>query len=218
MLPLQFPSVILMNNSKRRCEWAGHDALMLEYHDKEWGVPLHDDRILFELLILEGMQAGLSWSTVLNKRENFREAFDDFNYKKISKYTEKKIEELLQNKGIIRNRLKIQSAITNAQAFLKVQENLGTFNKYIWKFVDNKPIDNACKSMEDIPANSEISDTISKDMKKRGFKFVGSTIIYAFMQAIGMINDHATYCYRYKEIKDTYLLNSLFSKPKSSSA
>ena len=184
-----------------RCEWAGTDPLMRDYHDKEWGTPLHDDQILFELLILEGMQAGLSWSTVLNKRENFRKAFDNFDYKIISKYDENKVEKLLLDKGIIRNRLKINSVITNAKLFIKIQEESGSFNNYIWKFVNNKPIDNQCKSMSDIPAHTELSDLISKDMKKRGFKFIGTTIIYAFMQAIGMVNDHATYCFRYEEIK-----------------
>lgn len=184
-----------------RCEWAGNEPLMREYHDKEWGTPQHEDQILYELLILEGMQAGLSWSTVLKKRENFRKAFDNFDYKIISKYDENKVEKLLLDKGIIRNRLKINSVITNAKLFIKIQEESGSFNNYIWKFVNNKPIDNQCKSMSDIPAHTELSDLISKDMKKRGFKFIGTTIIYAFMQAIGMVNDHATYCFRYEEIK-----------------
>ena len=184
-----------------RCEWAGNEPLMREYHDKEWGTPQHEDQILYELLILEGMQAGLSWSTVLKKRENFRKAFDNFDYKIISKYDENKVEKLLLDKGIIRNRLKINSVITNAKLFIKIQEESGSFNNYIWKFVNNKPIDNQFKSMSDIPAHTELSDLISKDMKKRGFKFIGTTIIYAFMQAIGMVNDHATYCFRYEEIK-----------------
>ncbi|MBY9019098.1 MAG: DNA-3-methyladenine glycosylase I [Candidatus Lokiarchaeota archaeon] len=184
-----------------RCEWAGNEPLMREYHDKEWGTPQHEDQILYELLILEGMQAGLSWSTVLKKRENFRKAFDNFDYKIISKYDENKVEKLLLDKGIIRNRLKINSVITNAKLFIKIQEESGSFNNYIWKFVNNKPIDNQCKSMSDIPAHTELSDLISKDMKKRGFKFIGTTIIYAFMQAIGMVNDHATYCFRHEEIK-----------------
>ena len=186
----------------RRCEWVGQDSLMREYHDKEWGTPQHEEQKLFELLILEGMQAGLSWSTVLKKRENFREAFDNFDYKIIANYEEKKVEELLLNKGIIRNRLKISSVIINAREFIKVQSEFGTFDKYIWKFVDNRPIDNKCKSLSDIPAHTELSDLISKDMKKRGFKFIGTTIIYAYMQAIGTVNDHVLHCFRYNEIKN----------------
>ena len=184
-----------------RCEWVGNDPLMREYHDKEWGTPQHDNQILYELLILEGMQAGLSWSTVLKKRENFRKAFDNFDYKIICKYDDNKVEKLLLDKGIIRNRLKIKSIITNAKLFIKIQAEFGSFNNYIWKFVNNKPIDNICKSMSDILAHTDLSDLISKDMKKRGFKFIGTTIIYAYMQAIGMVNDHATYCFRYDEIK-----------------
>ncbi|MHA1669867.1 MAG: DNA-3-methyladenine glycosylase I [Promethearchaeota archaeon] len=188
-----------------RCEWVGNDPLMRDYHDKEWGTPQHEDQILYEFIILEGMQAGLSWSTVLKKRENFRKAFDNFDYKIISKYDENKVENLLLNKGIIRNRLKINSVINNAKEFIKIQVEFGSFDKYIWKFVNNKPIDNKCKSMSDIPAHTELSDLISKDMKKRGFKFIGSTIIYAFMQTIGMVNDHATYCFRYDEIKKSMI-------------
>lgn len=188
---------------KIRCEWAGTEPLMMEYHDKEWGVPQHDDQILFEFLILEGMQAGLSWSTILKKRENFRNAFHDFDYIKISKFNEKKIEELLQDKGIIRNRLKIQSAITNAKAFIKVQEEFGSFNDFIWGYVNHKPIHNNWKSLDELPSHTELSDQISKDLKKKGFKFVGSTIIYAFMQAVGLVNDHTNYCYRYREIIST---------------
>ena len=191
-------------NMVTRCEWAGNEPLMREYHDKEWGTPQHDDQILYELLILEGMQAGLSWSTVLKKRENFRKAFENFNYKIITKYDEKKVEELLLDKGIIRNRLKINSIILNAREFINVQAEFGSFNNYIWKFVNNKPIDNKCKSMSDILAHTDLSDLISKDMKKRGFKFIGTTIIYAFMQAIGMVNDHASYCFRYDEIKKSF--------------
>jgi len=183
-----------------RCEWVGNDPLMREYHDTEWGTPQHDDQILYELLILEGMQAGLSWSTVLKKRENFRKAFDNFDYRIIANYDEDKVEKLLLDEGIIRNRLKINSAIINAKCLIKIQAEFGSFDNYIWKFVNNKPIDNKCTSMSDIPAHTEISDLISKEMKKRGFKFVGSTIIYAFMQAIGMVNDHADYCFRYEEI------------------
>lgn len=183
-----------------RCKWAEYNDLMKEYHDKEWGTPQHDDRMLYELLILEGMQAGLSWNTVLQKRENFRKAFDNFDYSKISKYNEKKVEELLQNEGIIRNRLKIQSVITNAKSFLKVQEEFGSFNNYIWEFVSNKTVHNSWKKLEDLPPNTDLSNKISKDMKKRGFKFIGTTIIYAFLQAIGVVNDHTTDCYRYKEL------------------
>lgn len=186
----------------KRCEWIGNDdPLMREYHDKEWGTPVHNDKRLYEFLVLEGMQAGLSWSTVLKKRENFRKALDNFDYKIIAKYGEEKIEELLLDKGIIRNRLKINSAITNAREFIKIQDEYGSFDNYIWKFVNNKPIDKKYSSMSDIPANTELSDLISKDMKKRGFKFIGTTIIYAYMQTIGMVNDHATYCFRYDEIK-----------------
>jgi DNA-3-methyladenine glycosylase I len=183
-----------------RCEWVGNDPLMREYHDTEWGTPQHDDQILYELLILEGMQAGLSWSTVLKKRENFRKAFNNFDYRIIANYDEDKVEKLLLDEGIIRNRLKINSAIINAKCFIKIQAEFGSFDNYIWKFVNNKPIDNKYTSMSDIPAHTEISDLISKEMKKRGFKFVGSTIMYAFMQTIGMVNDHADYCFRYEEI------------------
>ena len=185
----------------KRCEWIGNDdPLMREYHDKEWGTPLHDDKSLYEFLILEGMQAGLSWSTVLKKRENFRKALDNFDYKIIAKYSEEKVEELLLDKGIIRNRLKINSAITNAREFIKIQDEFGSFDNYIWKFVNYKPIDNKFSSMSEIPAHTELSDLISKDMKKRGFKFIGTTIIYAYMQTIGMVNDHTTYCFRHDEI------------------
>ncbi len=188
-----------------RCEWVGNDPLIREYHDKEWGTPQHEDQILYELLILEGMQAGLSWSTVLKKRESFRKAFDNFNYKIVAKYDENKVETLLLDKNIIRNRLKINSAIINAKIFIKIQAEFGSFNSYIWKFVNNKPIDNKCKSISDIPGHTELSDIISKDMKKREFKFVGTTIIYAFMQAIGMVNDHTNYCFRYDDIKKSII-------------
>ncbi|MFX0147942.1 MAG: DNA-3-methyladenine glycosylase I [Candidatus Hodarchaeota archaeon] len=188
----------------KRCGWSGNDPLMIEYHDKEWGVPQHDDRELFEFLILEGMQAGLSWSTILKKRENFRHALDNFDYNKISKYNENKIEELLQNKGIIRNRIKIQSIITNAQAFLGIQKEFGSFDDYLWNFVNNRSINNLWKNLDELPSHTELSDIISKDLKKKGFKFVGSTIIYAFMQAIGLVNDHLVNCFRYKEIKNSY--------------
>lgn len=185
---------------KKRCFWVSDDPLYIEYHDKEWGVPVYEDDRLFEFLILETFQAGLSWITVLKKRENFREAFDGFDYKKIANYGEDKYEELLQNAGIIRNKLKIKATITNAQAFMRVQEEFGSFSKYIWEFVNGKPIKNSFSKREEVPATTELSDTISKDLKKRGFKFVGSTVIYAHMQATGMVNDHTTDCFRYNEV------------------
>ena len=185
---------------KLRCDWCIGDPLYEQYHDEEWGVPVYDDNKLFEFLILETFQAGLSWITVLRKRENFRAAFDDFNYKKIAKYNQYKIDTLLENAGIIRNRLKIKATITNAQAFMAIQDEIGSFSEYIWKFTDGKPIKNTFKSMSDIPANTALSDTISKDLKKRGFKFVGTTVIYAHMQATGMVNDHIVDCFRYKEV------------------
>ena len=180
---------------KIRCDWSTKDPLYVEYHDTEWGVPVYDDDKLFEFLILETFQAGLSWITVLRKRENFRKAFDNFDYKKIVNYDENKFEELLNNAGIIRNKLKIRATISNAQAFMDIQKEFGSFSKYIWGFVDHKPINNKWKSMAEIPATTEISDKLSKDLKKRGFKFVGSTVIYAHMQATGMVNDHVTYCF-----------------------
>jgi len=180
-----------------RCEWAGTDPDYLKYHDTEWGVPVHDDRLLFEFLILEGAQAGLSWLTVLRKRDNYRAAFDNFDPEKVAGYDVKKQAELLLNPGIIRNRLKVKSAVRNARAFLQIQEEFGSFDKYIWDFVDGKPIINRWKKMSDLPASTPLSDTISKDLKKRGFNFVGSTIIYAFMQAVGIVNDHTTDCFRY---------------------
>ena len=185
---------------KTRCGWCGTDPLYMEYHDKEWGVPVYDDERLFEFLILETFQAGLSWITVLRKRENFREAFDNFDYKKIAIYSEDKFEELIQNAGIIRNKLKVRATISNASVFMKIQQEFGSFSKYIWGFVDGKPIKNNCKSMSDIPATTELSNIISKDLKKRGFKFVGSTVIYAHMQATGMVNDHIKDCFRYNEV------------------
>ena len=185
---------------KTRCTWCGSDPLYIKYHDEEWGVPVHDEQKLFEMLILEDAQAGLSWITVLKKRENYRKAFDNFDVIKISKYSQKKIEKLLENPGIIRNRLKINAAVTNAKEFLKVQKEFGSFDKYIWQFVDHKPIINKFNSMKDLPANTEISDLMSKDLKKRGFKFVGSTICYAFMQATGMVNDHIKDCFRYRQL------------------
>lgn len=186
---------------KQRCEWAGNDPLYIDYHDKEWGVPLYDEDKLFEFLILETFQAGLSWITILKKRENFREAFDGFDYKKIALYNEDKVKELLNNAGIIRNKLKINATISNALAFIEVQKEFGSFSAYIWAFTGGLPIVNKFDKMGSMPANTELSDTISKDLKKRGFKFVGSTVIYAHMQATGMVNDHETECFRYKEVQ-----------------
>lgn len=183
----------------KRCGWATNE-LAVHYHDTEWGVPLHDDRALFEFLILEGAQAGLSWDTILRKRDNYRKAFDNFDAAKVARYSDAKCAKLLTNEGIIRNRLKIASAVSNAKAFLKVQKEFGSFDAYIWSFVGAKPIDEKRKALGDIPAKTDISDAISKDLKKRGFNFVGSTIMYAFMQATGMVNDHLTSCFRYKEI------------------
>ena len=182
----------------KRCTWPGNE-LAIRYHDEEWGVPLHDDRRLFEFLVLEGAQAGLSWDTILRKRENYRDAFDGFDVNRVARYTDRKIEKLLQNEGIIRNRLKVASAISNAKAFLKVQKEFGSFDKYIWSFVGGKPIVNKWKDSSQIPATSAESDAISKDLKKRGFNFVGSTIMYAHMQATGMVNDHLMSCFRYRE-------------------
>lgn len=182
-----------------RCGWATNE-LSIAYHDAEWGVPLHDDRGLFEFLILEGAQAGLSWDTILRKRDNYRNAFDNFDPAKVARYGEAKCAKLLLNEGIIRNRLKIASAVSNAKAFLKVQKEFGSFDKYIWGFVGGKPLINKLKNVSEVQAKTEISDALSKDLKKRGFNFVGSTIIYAFMQATGMVNDHLTTCFRYKEV------------------
>ena len=183
-----------------RCDWAKND-LSIKYHDAEWGVPVHDDRRLFEFLILEGAQAGLSWDTVLRKRENYRAAFDNFDAAKIAVYDEAKCAELLSNEGIIRNRLKVASAIKNARQFLKIREEFGSFDKYIWKFVDGKPIINDWENANQVPASTEISDALSKDLKRRGFNFVGSTIIYSLMQACGLVNDHLVSCSRYNETK-----------------
>jgi DNA-3-methyladenine glycosylase I len=185
---------------KARCAWAGTDPLYIAYHDREWGVPLHDDRKLFEMLILEGAQAGLSWITILRKREAFREAFDQFDPSKIAGYEQKRIRELLNNPGIIRNRLKIHAAVQNAQAFLKVVEEFGSFDRYLWQFVGGRPLQNRWGRGQDIPARTRESDALSKDLKKRGFKFVGPTICYAFMQAVGMVNDHLTTCFRHAEV------------------
>ncbi len=185
---------------KIRCAWATYDPLYIDYHDNEWGVPEHDGRRLFEFLILEGAQAGLSWLTILRKRDNYRKAFDNFNAKKIAKYDEKKVGELLSNKGIVRNRLKIAATIQNARAFLTVQQEFGSFDAYIWRFVGGKPKKNAWKTMKELPSRTTESDAMSKDLIKSGFKFVGSTICYAFMQATGMVNDHTVDCFRYNEI------------------
>ncbi|MCL5247246.1 DNA-3-methyladenine glycosylase I [Cellulophaga sp. 20_2_10] len=185
---------------KHRCGWCVGDDLYEAYHDKEWGSPVKDDAVLFEFLILETFQAGLSWITILRKRENFVKAFDNFDYKKIVNYKQDKIDLLLQDAGIIRNKLKVNSAISNAAAFIKVQEEFGSFSKYIWGFVNNKPLKNTLTNYKEGPANTPLSDLISKDLKKRGFKFVGSTVVYAFMQAVGMVNDHEISCFRYNEV------------------
>lgn len=187
-----------------RCEWTKNDNLMNTYHDLEWGVPLHDDQKLFEFLVLDTFQAGLSWKTILYKRENFRKAFDNFDFFKISEYNERKINELLSNIGIIRNILKINATITNAKAYIKVIDEFESFDNYIWQFVNYKTIVNNCISTKDMPVTSKESDTMSKDLKRKGFKFVGSTICYAFMQAAGMVNDHTTNCFRYNELITNY--------------
>lgn len=183
-----------------RCKWCSDDPLYIHYHDTEWGVPVHDDRHLFEMLILEGAQAGLSWITVLKKRDSYRNAFDNFDIHAVSNYDQQKIDKLLGNPGIIRNKLKINAAIKNARAVIDIQKEFGTFDAYIWKWVDNAPIINTYKTLTDIPVQTEISEQLSKDLKKRGMSFVGPTIIYAFMQAIGMVNDHETGCFRYNEL------------------
>jgi len=183
-----------------RCGWVNQDPIYLDYHDHEWGVPVYDDRLLFEFLNLEGAQAGLSWYTILKKRDNYRKAFDNFEVEKIIAYDEKKINELLHNEGIVRNKLKINAVITNAKAFLKVADEFGSFRDYIWSFVGGKPIQNHFKDLSEVPATTEISDKMSKDLKKRGFKFVGSTICYSFMQAAGLVNDHIVTCDCYKKI------------------
>lgn len=186
---------------KKRCEWVGDNELMIKYHDKEWGLPCHNDKILFEYFILDTFQAGLSWLTIIKKRNNFRKAFDNFNVNKVAKYGVKDFNRLMKDAGIIRNRLKINSAILNAQKFLEVKKEFGSFSKYLWKFVNNKSIQNKHKHMKTLRANTPLSDEISVDLKKRGFKFVGSTIIYAFMQGMGMVNDHTIDCFRYGEVK-----------------
>ena len=183
-----------------RCEWGNYNTLMKQYHDKEWGVPNHDDGSLFEFLLLEGVQAGLSWNTILQKRENYRKAFDNFDYNKIVQYKEQKIESLMINSGIIRNRLKINAVISNAKAFIDVQKEFSSFDKYIWQFVDYNPIIHTFKVLTELPSTTKESEIMSKDLKKRGFKFIGPTICYAFMQAVGMTNDHIIECFRYDEI------------------
>lgn len=190
-----------MNDNKNRCEWAeGQFDQYVQYHDEEWGVPVHDDQTHFEFLILEGAQAGLSWSTILKRREGYRISFANFDPEKVAKFDEEKIQELLQFEGIIRNKLKVRSAVTNAQNFLKIQDEYGSFDKYIWQFVGGEPIVNHWKSLKDVPATTKESDALSKDLKKRGFKFVGSTIMYAYMQACGLVNDHTVECFRFQEL------------------
>ena len=185
---------------KHRCEWSGTDPLYVAYHDDEWGVPVHQDRLLFEFLVLEGAQAGLSWMTILKKRENYRKAFHDFDYERIASYTEADVERLLADPGIVRNRLKVGSVIKNARGVLDIREQFGALDTYLWRYVDGVPKQNAWKTMKEVPAKTELSDAMSKDLKKRGFNFVGSTICYAFMQAVGMVNDHTTDCFRYEEV------------------
>ena len=189
-----------MSRQIKRCKWAGKDPLYIEYHDKQWGVPVYEDAKIFEFLLLETFQAGLSWITILRRRENFRTAFDNFDFQEIANYSDEKLEDLRKDAGIIRNRLKIKAAKSNAIAFMEVQKEFGTFSKYIWSFLDGKPIKNAFKTMSELPANTPLSDKISKDLKSRGFKFVGSTIVYAHMQAMGMVNDHLANCFRYNEV------------------
>ncbi len=184
----------------KRCAWAGDDPLYLDYHDREWGVPVHDDRQLFEFLILEGAQAGLAWITILRKRENYRHAFDGFDPERIARYDDLKVRQLLADPGIVRNRLKVASAIGNAQAFLELQEERGSFDRFLWEFVGGEPIRNAWQSLSELPATTAESDALSKELKRRGFRFVGPTICYAFMQAVGMVNDHTVDCFRYREI------------------
>ena len=199
------------DSQKRRCEWATTEA-GITYHDTEWGVPLHDDRALFELLILEGAQAGLSWSTILNKRAGYRRAFDNFDARRVARYDARKVRQLLANTEIVRNTLKVKAAIKNAQEFLGVQKELGSFDAYIWQFVGGRPLQNARRSIREVPARTVESDAMSKDLAKRGFKFVGSTICYAFMQATGMVNDHVVGCFRYREISQSQRTARIKSK------
>jgi len=191
----------MKKEEKKSCPWPSNNPLMVKYHDEEWGVPLHDDKKLFEFIILDAFQAGLSWNTIINKRKNFRKAFDNFNANKIAKYDKKKIKELLNDEGIIRNKMKINATVQNAKAYLEIKKEFGSFDKYIWQFTKGKTIDNKLSDLKKMPVTSKESDEMSKDLKKRGFAFVGSTICYAFMQAAGMVNDHLTYCFRHKEVK-----------------
>jgi DNA-3-methyladenine glycosylase I len=188
-----------MNKELHRCSWAQGSKIEQDYHDTEWGVPVHDDRRLFEFITLEGAQAGLSWVTVLRKRENYRKLFDDFNVNKIARYNKRKVESLLKNPGIIRNRLKVESTISNARAFLQIQQEFGSFDNYIWHFTNGKAIINHWKKTEDIPVSTDLSDNMSRDLKQRGFRFAGTTICYAFMQATGMVNDHTVDCFRHQQ-------------------
>ena len=188
------------SDDRSRCPWAKGD-LYIRYHDEEWGVPVHDDRKLFEFLILEGAQAGLSWSTILNKRDNYRKAFDGFDPERVARYDRRKIQQLMRDPGIVRNQLKIASAVANAKSFLRTQEEFGTFDRYIWQFVEGRPRVNSWKALAQVPAHTAESDAMSKDLKRRGFNFVGSTICYAFMQAVGMVNDHLTVCFRYRPVR-----------------
>ena len=190
----------MAKSEKVRCQWAGTNPIYVKYHDKEWGVPVHNDKKLFEFLILEGAQAGLSWLTILKRREGYQKAFAKFDAEKVARFNKRKIESLLKDTGIIRNRLKVESAVSNAKAFLKIQTEFGSFDKYSWRFVGGKPIKNKFKNMKEIPATSPISEAFSKDLKSRGFRFVGSTIMYAHMQAVGMVNDHIVNCFRYKNL------------------
>lgn len=190
----------ILDDSLHRCSWAGEDPLYQAYHDDEWGVPVHDDRVLYEFLLLEGAQAGLSWITILRKRENYRRLFDGFDPERIARYGETKIAALLEDAGIVRNRLKVRSAVSNAQAFLAVQEELGSFDAYVWNFVNGQPIKNTWKTMSEVPASTVESDRMSKELKRRGFRFVGTTICYAYMQAVGMVDDHVTSCFRHQQI------------------
>lgn len=183
-----------------RCAWAGSDPIYIEYHDREWGVPVYDDRLLFEFLILEGAQAGLSWITILRKRNNYRKAFAGFDPERVARFGEADVTSLLANPGIVRNRLKVTSAVSNARAFLAVRDEFGSFSDYMWRFVDGVPIQNKWRNIREIPANTPVSDTMSRDLKKRGFRFVGSTICYSHMQAVGMVNDHTTDCFRWREL------------------
>lgn len=192
--------MVAREKTKKRCEWPGDKPLMIEYHDKEWGVPLHNDKKLFEFFVLDAFQAGLSWAIVLNKRKGFEKVFLGFDYKKVARFTEKDVQRLKNDAGIVRNELKIRAAITNAQKFLEIQKEFGSFDKFIWKFVNYKPIKNKFKTIKELPATSSVSDAMSKELKERGLKFVGSTICYAFMQAVGMVNDHTRDCFRYNAV------------------